>query len=298
MDAIRTPDERFANLPDFPFEPRYLHVSDALRMHYVDEGPRDGPTVLLLHGEPTWSYLYRKMIPPLAEAGFRTVAPDLIGFGRSDKPTRVSDYSYALHEQWLVSCLDQLGLSDIILFAQDWGSLLGLRIAGLHPDRFSRIMIANGMLPLGQRALSPAFKAWQAFARYSPWFPVARIVQAFTVHDIGKAALRAYAAPFPNREFMAGARAFPALVPSAPDDPAVPDNLRAWDGLGGFGKPFLCVFGKQDPALGKMDRLLIRHVPGAAGQPHDRITGGHFIQEDAGEELARRLIAWVEGAAS
>jgi len=298
MQVLRTPDERFANVPNFPFEPNYLHVGNDLRMHYVDEGPREGQVVLLLHGEPTWSFLYRKMIPPLVDAGFRTIAPDLIGFGKSDKPTKMSDYSYAAHEQWLVSFIDQLGISDMILFAQDWGSLLGLRIVGLEPERFSRVMIGNGALPIGEGAPSTAFKVWRAFAKYTPWFPAGRIVQTATVTELDPAECAAYDAPFPSRRYKAGARVFPALVPISADDPAVPDNRRAWAGLGGFEKPFLCVFGRNDPVLGKLDRLLIDHVPGAKGQPHDRIRGGHFIQEDAGKELAERLIQWVDGAAA
>ena len=298
MKVLRTPDERFSNLPDYPFAPHYLNVTDSLRMHYVDEGPKDGEVVLLLHGEPTWSFLYRKMIPPLVEAGFRTVAPDLIGFGKSDKPTKISDYSYAKHEEWLLSFLDQIGVSDIILFAQDWGSLLGLRIVGLQPERFSRVMIANGALPTGDVPAPPAFKAWQAFARYSPYFPIGKLVQRATVTDIGESAIAAYDAPFPSNRYKAGARAFPPLVPTKPSDPAVPDNRRAWEGLGRFEKPFLCVFGRNDPFLGKLDRVLIDHVPGARDQPHDRIRGGHFVQEDAGEELSQRLIAWVRGEAA
>jgi len=168
MKVLRTPEARFDDLEDFPFAPHYVDVSDNLRMHYLDEGPRDGPPVLLLHGEPTWSYLYRKMVPPLAAAGFRVVVPDLIGFGKSDKPAKRTDYTYALHEQWLLSCLDSLKLEGITLFGQDWGSLLGLRVAGTQPDRFARIMISNGALPIGELPMSFAFRAWRAFAKYSP----------------------------------------------------------------------------------------------------------------------------------
>lgn len=296
MKVLRTPDSRFDRIPDFPFEPQYVQVTDELRMHYIDEGPREGPVVLLLHGEPTWSFLYRKMVPPLAAAGFRTLAPDLIGFGKSDKPTKMSDYSYAKHEEWLLAFLDALGLEDITMFAQDWGSLLGLRIAGLQPERFSRVMIANGMLPTGDMTPSKAFAAWRAFAKFTPWFPVGRIVKGATVYGISDSARNAYDAPFPDASYKAGARAFPALVPTDENDPGTPRNRKAWEGLGQFEKPFLCVFGRNDPVLGSLDRLLIDHVPGAEGQPHDRIRGGHFIQEDAGGDLAKRLIDWVAGS--
>ena len=293
MKVLRTPEARFSELPGYPFAPNYFDVSPDLRMHYLDEGQSDGPVVLLLHGEPTWSYLYRKMIPPLAAAGFRVVVPDLIGFGKSDKPSKISDYSYASHEQWLMSLLDALGLEDITLFGQDWGSLLGLRIAGLQPNRFARVMIANGMLPIGEGTPPFAFRVWRAFSKYSPVFPLGRIVQGATVTDLSPAEVAAYDAPFPSSRYKAGARAFPALVPTRPDDPAVPTNRQAWDGLGKFQKPFLCVFGKNDPILGSLDGMLIDHIPGARGQPHERIWGGHFIQEDQGEELARRLVAWA-----
>lgn len=293
MKVLRTPETRFADLDDFPFAPHYVEVSDELRMHYLDEGPSDGAPVLLLHGEPTWSYLYRKMVPPLAAAGFRVVVPDLIGFGKSDKPAAIGDYTYALHEQWLLACMDSLKLQGITLFGQDWGSLLGLRIAGAQPERFARIMIANGALPIADGPMSFAFRLWRAFAKYSPWFPVGRLVQTGTVTTLTDREVAAYDAPFPNRSYKAGARAFPALVPVDPEDPAVPANRRSWEGLGRFDKPFLCVFGRNDAVLGKLDRVLIDQVPGARGQPHDRIRGGHFIQEDQGQDLANRLIAWA-----
>lgn len=292
MKILRTPEQRFAGLADYPFAPHYLEVGDELRMHYLDEGPRGGPVALLLHGEPTWSYLYRKMVPPLVAAGFRVVAPDLIGFGKSDKPAQISDYTYAAHLRWLGACLDQLQLNGITLFCQDWGSLLGLRIAGEQPERFARVMVSNGFLPTARGATPPAFRLWRAFARYSPWFSIGWIVQRGCARGIGPAQVAAYDAPFPDDTYKAGARAFPRLVPTEESDPEVPANRRAWEQLGRFEKPFLCVFGENDPVLGRGDRPLIAHVPGAAHQPHARIPGGHFIQEDAGEELARRLIAW------
>jgi haloalkane dehalogenase len=297
MDIVRAPDERFANLPGYPFAPHWAEVpapdGTTLRMHYVDEGPRDGQVVVLLHGEPTWSYLYRTMIPPLVEAGHRVLAPDLIGFGRSDQPTERSAYTYQRHVDWVVAWMDALDLRDITIFVQDWGSLIGLRIVGEQPERFARVMVGNGFLPTADRSAGRAFAIWRAFARWSPVFPVGRIVKTGTVTDVPPDVLAAYAAPFPSRRHLAGARAFPALVPTEPDDVAVPANRAAWESLGRFDKPFLCVFGRNDPILGRGDQPLIAHVPGAQGQPHDRIRGGHFIQEDCGPELARRMIDWI-----
>ena len=296
MYALRTPDERFADLPGYPFEPHWATLDSddgTLRMHYVDEGPRDGAVILLLHGVPTWSYLYRTMIPPLVDAGYRVLAPDLIGFGKSDKPAAMADYTYQRHVDWIVAWMDTIGLQDVTLFGQDWGSLIGLRIAGNQPERFAGIVIANGFLPTADRGTPIAFKAWRAFARWTPVFPAGRLVQAGTVNPVPADVRAAYDAPFPSSKYQAGARAFPRLVPTDPDDVAVPANRAAWDALGTFEKPFLAIFGENDPILGKGDRPLIKHIPGAEGQPHDRIRGGHFIQEDAGPELARRMIDWM-----
>jgi haloalkane dehalogenase len=301
MDVIRTPDERFADLPDYPFEPHWATLDAALdsgeggtvRMHYVDEGPRDGAVVVLLHGEPTWSYLYRTMIPPLVDAGYRVLAPDLIGFGKSDKPTANADYTYQRHVDWVTAWMDLLGLQDITTFVQDWGSLIGLRIAGEQPERFARIVVSNGFLPTAQHGTPLAFRAWRAFARWTPVFPAGRLVQAGTVEPIDAQVRAAYDAPFPSSKYQVGARACPRLVPTDPEDPAVPANRAAWDALAKFDRPFLAIFGKNDPILGHADRPLIAHIPGAKGQPHDRIRGGHFIQEDSGPELARRMIDWM-----
>ena len=296
MEILRTPDARFAALEGYPFEPHYLDVTAAgvppLRMHYVDEGPRDGAPVVLLHGEPTWSYLYRTMIGPLAAAGHRVLAPDLIGFGRSDKPALMSDYSYQRHVDWITSWLNQLDLRDIAVVVQDWGSLIGLRVAAENPDRFAKLFIANGFLSTAERPAPPAFTLWRAFARYTPIFSAGWLVDRATVNAVPAPVRAGYDAPFPDKRYQAGARAFPQLVPTSPDDPAVPACRAAWDVLGHWEKPVLCVFGKNDPILGKADRPLIAHIPGAAGQPHARITAGHFIQEDAGTELVRRLLDW------
>jgi len=298
MDVLTTPDSRFENLAGYPFAPHYLEVAASdtqpLRMHYVDEGPADGPPIVLLHGEPTWSYLYRTMIPPLADGGHRVLAPDLIGFGRSDKPSRIGDYSYLRHVEWVTSWLEHLDLRDVTLFVQDWGSLIGLRIAAEQSDRIARIVVANGFLPTAERRTPPAFYAWRAFARYSPVLPAGRLVAAATVHKVPAEVRAGYDAPFPDKTYQAGARAFPLLVPTSPRDPAVPANRAAWEALGRWEKPFLAVFGARDPILGRADRPLIGHVPGAAGQPHARINGGHFVQEDCGPELAARILSWEQ----
>ncbi len=296
MEVLRTPESRFANLAGYPFAPQYLTVTadDAapLRLHYVDEGPADGAPIVLLHGEPTWSYLYRTMIPPLAAAGHRVLAPDLIGFGRSDKPSRIDDYSYLRHVQWVTAWIENLDLHDITLVVQDWGSLIGLRIAAEHGERVARIVVANGFLPTADRPAPFAFRVWRAFARYSPVLPTGRLVSTGTVHPVSAAVRAGYDAPFPTKRYQAGARAMPLLVPTDPDDPAVPANRAAWEVLGHWRKPLLAVFGARDPILGRADRPLIAHVPGAAGQPHARINGGHFVQEDCGPELAERILAW------
>lgn len=262
-------------------------------MHYVDEGEPQASPVLLLHGEPSWSYLYRKMIPPIVAAGFRAVAPDLIGFGKSDKLPTISGYSYQKHVDWVRTLVERLDIRNITLFGQDWGALIGLRLAAEHPERFARIMISNGFLPTAEQAAPRAFRIWRAFARWSPWFPIGRIVNAGCVIRLSAAEIAAYDAPFPSKAYKAAPRAFPRLVPTEETDPAVPANRAAWDALGRWNRPFLCVFGRNDPILGRLDAPLIAHVPGAKGQPHARIPGGHFIQEDQGSELARRLIEFV-----
>ncbi|WP_454561485.1 haloalkane dehalogenase [Mycobacterium haemophilum] len=296
MDVLRTPDCRFENLEDYPFAANYVDVAASntkpLRMHYLDEGPADGPPIVLLHGEPTWSYLYRKMIPPLADGGNRVLAPDLIGFGRSDKPTRIADYSYLRHVEWVTSWFERLKLDDVTLFVQDWGSLIGLRIAAEQSDRIARLVVANGFLPTAQRRVPPAFYVWRAFARYSPVLPAGRLVAVGTVRRVRAKVRAGYDAPFPDKTYQAGARAFPLLVPTSPDDPAIPANRSAWDALGRWQKPCLAIFGYRDPILGRADGPLIAHIPGAAGQPHARINASHFIQEDSGPELAERILSW------
>lgn len=301
LDIVRTPESRFAGIEDFGWEPHYVEVGapgddrcpGPVRMAYVDEGPRDAPVVLLLHGEPTWGYLYRHMIGPLLEAGLRVVVPDLVGFGRSDKPTDTAAYTYARHVAWTRAFCDELALDDLTLFCQDWGSLIGLRMVGEQPERFARVVVGNGFLPAGEQPANLAFRTWRAFARWTPVLPVSRIVAFGTKRTLTAAERAAYAAPFPTRRHLAGARVFPQLVPTDADDPAMPAQRAAWESLGGFEKPFLCLFGKLDPILGGADKPLIAHVPGAVGQPHARLVGSHFVQEDCGPELARRIVELV-----
>ena len=286
MDVLRTPDERFEGLSDFPFEPQYVEV-DGLRMHYVEAGPAAADPVLLLHGEPSWSYLYRFMIPPLQAAGHRVIAPDLVGFGRSDKPTRVEDYSYARHVAWLATFLERLDLRRITLFCQDWGSLIGLRLVAEHGARFARVVLSNGGLPTGDITLPKAFYLWRGFARYSPWFPIGRIVSGGCVRSLSAAERRAYDAPFPSGRYKAGTRAFPRLVPTTPDDPAVAANVAAWASLRQWHKPFLTAFSSRDPITRGGERLFVDGVPGCRGQEHVTVhAAGHFVQEDKGPELA------------
>jgi haloalkane dehalogenase len=301
MDVIRTPDERFADLPGFPFSPNYVEIpsgnDSTLRVHYLDEGPRDAPVVLLMHGEPSWSFLYRTMIPVLMGAGLRAVAPDLVGFGRSDKPTARTDYTYAAHVEWMRSALfDALDLHDVTFVGQDWGGLVGLRLVGEHPDRFARVVAANTFLPTGDTPPGDAFLTWQRFSQTVDNFPVGFIVNSGCTTDLAEDVVAAYDAPFPDEQYKAGARQFPMLVPTSPDDPAAAANRAAWEVLRTFDRPFLTAFSDEDAITRGGDRVFQRDVPGCAGQPHTTITGGgHFLQEDRGEELARVVAAFVKG---
>lgn len=283
LEILRTPDDAFAGLDDFPFAPHYADITDAadstqLRVHYVDEGPRDAPVVLMMHGEPSWSYLYRHMIGPVVAAGFRVVAPDLIGFGKSDKPVRTSDYSYARHVGWMRSWLEQLDLTRITLACQDWGSLIGLRLASEMPERFKGVVLSNGGLPEGGPA-PRAFAIWRAFSKWSPVFPIGRIVNAGTRRALSAAEIAAYDAPFPNSRYKAGARIFPSFVPFE-NNVALPDQKRAWAVFDQWDKPFLCCFADQDSITRGGEGRFIGRVPGTAGQAHRSLKGGHFIQED------------------
>jgi haloalkane dehalogenase len=297
LHILRTPDERFASLSGYHFAPNYVELAAGLRVHYLDEGPAAAAPVLLLHGEPTWSYLYREMIPILVAAGNRCVAPDLVGFGRSDKPGEQGDYSYQAHVDWMREALfDRLDLEDITLVGQDWGGLIGLRLLGEHPDRFARAVVANTGLPTGERPPSDGFLAWRQLARDSVELPVGTILSISSTRTLSDAEIAAYDAPFPDQSYKAGARAFPTLVPTTPDDPAHDANVRAWEVLERFDKPFLCAFSDGDPIFPGGEREFIDRVPGAAGQAHHTIEGaGHFLQEDKGPELARVIAAFIGG---
>ena len=283
MKVLRTPDAAFDAISDFPYAPHYADIIDAqdgtvLRVHSIDEGPRAAPVVLMMHGEPTWSYLYRHMIGPVAAKGLRVVVPDLIGFGRSDKPVRTADYSYARHVGWMRRWIEKLDLTDITLVCQDWGSLIGLRLVAEMPERFNGVVLSNGGLPAGQPA-PRAFAIWRAFSKYSPFFPIGRIVKAGTRRGLSEAEVAVYDAPFPDPTYKAGARIFPAFVPLGPNV-AIPDQLKAWEVLDRWDKPFLCCFSDGDPITRGGDALFVGRVPGTAGQPHVTLKGGHFIQED------------------
>lgn len=298
MDFLRTPDERFENLPGYPFTPHYLDVpsgdGDSLRIHYVDEGRAGAPPVLLLHGEPSWSYLYRKMIPPIAAAGFRVVAPDMVGFGRSDKPASRDDYSYQRLVDWTAAVVETLDLQAITLFGQDWGGLIGLRLAAAQPDRFDRLVMANTGLPTGDVQLPEAFFRWQNFCLNVSKLPIGRVINNSTVGEVPPEVIAAYEAPFPDESYKAGARVLPALVPTTPDDPAAPANRRAWRALRRWEKPLLTAFSDSDPITAGGDAILQRLIPGAKGQPHTTIRdAGHFLQEDKGEELAQVVIDFI-----
>jgi len=302
MEILRTPDDAFADLPDYPFQPHYCDIpagdGGTLRLHYLDEGPTAtaaaAEPVLLLHGEPSWSFLYRKMIPPLVAAGLRVVVPDLIGFGRSDKPVNQSDYSYQSHVDWLAAVVVGLDLANITLVGQDWGGLLGLRLATAQPDRFARLILANTGLPTGDQKMPEAFIQWQQFSRYAPEFQIGRIVNGGTVTELPAEVIAAYDAPFPDDRYKAGARIFPSLVPTQPDDPAAPANRQAWQVLQGWQKPVLTAFSDSDPITAGAERPFQKLIPGAQGRPHITISGaGHFLQEDRGEELAQVVIDFI-----
>ncbi len=299
MQALRTPDDRFANLPDYPFQPNYIEVDDTeggtLRLHYVDEGARNAPVVLMLHGEPTWSYLYRKMIPIVVKAGYRVIAPDLIGFGRSDKPSLRTDYTYQRHVDWIRALLTQLELKEITLVCQDWGGLIGLRLVAEQPEQFARVVAANTMLPTGDFPLGETFFKWQKLSQDIPVFATANIIQGGCTIAMQPDVLAAYDAPFPDESYKEGARQFPMLVPATPDDPATPANRKAWESLMQFKKPFLTAFSDKDPITAAGAPVLRKLIPGCEGQAHTTIeNGGHFLQEDQGEKLAEVVVAFIQ----
>lgn len=298
IDILRTPDSQFVDLPDYPFNPHYTTIVDddlgPLQMHYLDEGPVDGHVALLLHGEPTWSYLYRKMIPHLAAAGFRVLAPDFIGFGKSDKPADRAAYSYGSHVGWMKQWLSSVDPRAMTLFGQDWGGLIGLRLVAEMPASFDRVMIGNTALPTGDHHPGQAFLDWREYSQTSPNFRIGGVVARGTVSGLSDAEIAAYDAPFPDESYKAGARAFPSLVPISPDDPAAPAQKEAWASLRRFDKPFLTCFSDRDPIMKGGEEVFKKLVPGAARQDHF-ITrdAGHFLQEDAGPFLAEKMIEFI-----
>lgn len=328
MKTVRTPDERFENLADYPFAPHYVDIDDgdggSLRMHYVDEG--EGEIVLCLHGQPTWSYLYRKMIPMLTDAGLRVIAPDLVGFGKSDKPVRRADITYAAHVGWMTSFIESLDLRDITLVCQDWGGLIGLRVVADQPERFARVVTANTGLPdardIPDDMADPMRELFDSIPALPPeemaaklaenehgagfmyWIKYCDGYEPFVISDVvslsslGGALTveqkRAYDAPFPSEEYKQGARQFPSLVPIFPDDPAIADNRAAWQRLKEFDKPFLTAFSDRDPVTRGAHKRFQEEVPGAQGQPHVTIEGaGHFLQEDDPRGLADAVITFI-----
>ncbi|MFI9554659.1 haloalkane dehalogenase [Nonomuraea endophytica] len=294
MDLLRTPEARFANVPDFPYEPRYAEV-DGIRMAWYEAGPPDAEPVVLLHGEPSWSFLYRHVMRELAAAGLRAVAADLVGFGRSDKPADPAGHTYARHVEWTRRLLlDELGLTGITLVGQDWGGLIGLRIVAEHPERFARIVAANTGLPTGDIPMPEVWHRFKDAITTAPVLDIARFVQSGCASELSPAVRDAYDAPFPEESYKSGPRAMPGLVPDTPEDPAAPANRAAWQILTTLGLPFLIAFSDGDPITGAMAPILKRTMAGAAGLEHPVIAGaGHFLQEDAGAELGRRIAAFV-----
>ncbi len=294
MRALRTPDDRFSQLPDFAYPPRYVDVR-GLQMAWVEDGPVDGEPVLLLHGEPSWSFLYRTVMPVLAEAGLRAIAPDLIGFGRSDKPADPDEHSYARHVEWVRAfAFDALDLHDVTVVGQDWGGLIGLRLVAEHPERFARVVAANTGLPTGDHSMPEVWHRFRNLVRTAPRLSVSRIVQAGCQAELSADVLAAYDAPFPDESLMAGVRAMPNLVPTTPDDPATAANRAAWRRLSAWDRPFLVAFSDKDPITSAMAPVFIRTMPGAAGIDHPVLTGaGHFLQEDAGARLGSAIVEFV-----
>lgn len=284
----RTPDACFTEVPDYPFDARYHILQSGLRLHYVDEGPRDGIPVLMMHGEPSWSFLYRKMIGPVVNAGYRVIAPDLIGFGKSDKPTSKSEFSYAQHVEWMTEWFEAMGLNQVLLACQDWGSLIGLRLVAAMPDKFAGVVLSNGGLPAGQEP-PPAFVKWRNFAKLSPVFPIGKIIQQATTTDLSDDIVAAYDAPYDTRASKAGSRIFPALVPLG-KNVEVPAQLEAWKALEQFDKPFTCCFSDSDPITKGGFQIFKDRVPGTKHDLHRTLSGGHFIQEDDPEGFVGAIL--------
>ena len=296
MDVLRTPDERFDGLLDWPFAPHYAEIKDAdgtsLRLAYVDEGPRDGAPVLLMHGEPSWSYLYRRIIPALVAKGHRAIAPDLIGFGRSDKPAKRTDYTYERHVAWMSQWLEGMNLSHAVMFCQDWGGLIGLRLVTAYPDLFDGVIAGNTGLPVGTGS-SEGFDAWLNLSQTIPQMPIGGLLNMGSTRNLSPEEVAAYDAPFPDETFKEGARQFPTLVPITPQHASVAENLEAWKVLGAWTKPFITAFSDNDPVSKGGEENFKARIPGAAGQPHVILSGGHFLQEDSPIEIADMLDALI-----
>lgn len=299
MLTLRTPEERFTQLPDFPYSPRYCEVDDteggSLRMAWVEDGPEDADPVLMLHGVPSWSFLYRRMIPIVAAADHRVICPDLVGFGRSDKPARREDHTYARHVEWMRELVfDVLDLHNVTLVAQDWGGLIGLRLAAEHPERFSRIVLANTGLPTGDFPMPEVWWQIRNGIQNLPTIDIGGVVQDLSTRPINDAVRAGYDAPFPDDSYCAGPRALPGLVPTSPDDPAAPANRAAWAALCQSTTPMLVAFSDCDPITGPMADILQSQMRGAQGIQHPVIhDAGHFLQEDAGEELAKHVVEFL-----
>jgi haloalkane dehalogenase len=296
VDILRTPDTRFLNLPDYDFEPNYLTVGEGIRLHYIDAGPRNGPVVILMHGQPSWCYLYRHFIPVLVAAGCRVLAPDLIGFGRSDKLAQRSDYSYEKHVAWMCEWLNALDLLNVTMFCQDWGGLIGLRMVAAMPQRFANVIAGNTGLPIGA-GMSEAFSAWVAYSQSVEVLPIGGVLQNATTRLLSDAEVAAYDAPFPDETYKEGARALPPLVPATPQHASVEENKQAWAVLATFTKPFLTAFSDSDPITAGGDKPFQSIVPGAAGQDHITIKGAHhFLQEDAGPQLTGIILTQMKNS--
>ena len=291
--TVRTPENRFENLEDYDFQSKYINVEDGLRLHYLDEGNENKPTVLLLHGEPSWSYLYRKMIPILSN-DFRVIAPDLIGFGKSDKFVNREDYTYQNHIDWISTFIQKLDLKNITLFCQDWGGLIGLRIITEMNNRFDMVVASNTTLPTGKIPMPESFIQWREYSQHSSGFNIGKVIDMGTVQPLSEKVYEAYNAPFPSEDYKAGARIFPTLVPINQDDPESIKNLKAWEKLKSWNKPFLTIFGDADNIMIGAEKALQKLVPGANGQNHKIINAGHFIQEEKGEELAELIIEFYK----
>ncbi len=294
--VLRTPDDRFDNLPDFPFAPHYIDIQ-GLRVHYLDEGPKTGVPVLLMHGEPSWCFLYRKMIPVLVKAGYRCVAPDLIGFGKSDKLAKRTDYSYQFHVDIMNQFVRALDLKNAVLFGQDWGGLIGIRVLIDNTERFARMVVANTGLPTGEHFATDGFKAWLHYSQTVEDFHVGGIVKGGCATALSPEVIAAYNAPFPSDEYKEAARVFPTLVPITPDNPAAEANRKGWEVLRTWQGKVLTLFSDKDAVTAGGHKPFQKLLPGAQGQPHEIIEGGgHFLQEDRGEVIAEKMVAWMKNA--